>query len=154
MTEIMKPLLIAMFGSVLLFACGCGSGDEGPPMYEVKGSVTLKGKPVTEADVIFVPDSPGAQAAFGKTDASGAYKLSAVEGKYKVKVSKLDTPKKAGSGKVFSSSEEEIEFYNPEDGDKVQIAKNLVPKKFTDHNSSGLTHVVPKSPSSFDISMD
>ncbi len=146
---------LTLFVCLFLFAtCGCSSEESGPPTYPVTGTVTLKGTPMAEADVIFVPDSPNAEAAFGKTDANGAYKLSAVEGKYKIKVSKVDKPKQAGSGKVFSSSEEEVEVYKPEDGDKVTIAKNLVPKKFTDHNTSGLSHSVAQSPSTFDIKLD
>ncbi len=150
----MNRRLLQLLGCALLAVCGCSSGDEGPPTYPVSGTVTLKGTPMADADIIFVPDGEGAQAAFGKTDAAGSFKLNAVEGKYKIKVSKLDTPKKAGSGKVFSSSEEEQEVYNPSDGDKVVVSKNLVPKKYTDHNSSGLVHTVPKSPSTFDIKLD
>jgi hypothetical protein len=146
---------------LLLCACGCTPATNNPTTFPVSGVVTLKGKPLADADVVFVPENQGGQAAFGKTDATGTYKLTtfapgdgAVEGKYKVKVSKLDTSKSGGSGKVFSSSEEELEFYNPEDGDKVQISKNLVPKKFTDHNTSALTHAVASSASTFDIKLD
>lgn len=152
----LRPIRFAAHFAILslLTLCGCGAGNAGPKTYPVSGVVTLKGAPMADADVIFVPDSDGAQAAFGKTDASGVYKLEAVEGNYKIKVSKLDTPKQAGSGKVFASSEEEVEVYNPSDGDKVQIAKNLVPKKFTDHNSSGLNHTVSASATTFDIKLD
>ena len=145
----------------LLCACGCTPGTNNPPTFPVSGVVTLKGTPLAGADVVFVPEDQGGQAAFGKTDDSGTYKLTtfeqgdgAVAGKYKVKVSKLDAPKSGGSGKVFASSEEELEFYSPEDGDKVQISKNLVPKKFTDHNTSGLAHAVAAAASTFDIKLD
>lgn len=150
----MKCQLNRLVCCALLALVGCAPQSDEPPMYPVSGVITLKGTPLPDADVIFVPDSEGAQAAFGKTDGSGSYKLNAVEGKYRVKVSKMDTPKKAGSGKVFASTEEELEVYNPSDGDKVQIPKNLVPKKFTDHNSSGLMHSVPKTPTTFDIKLD
>lgn len=146
--------------SFLLACClfvaleGCSSESDGPATYPVSGVVTLKGTPLPEADIIFVPDSPGALAAFGKSDTQGTYKLAAVQGQYKIKLSKFDTPKNAGSGKVFSSSEEEQEVYNPSDGDKVQIPKNLVPKKFTDHNTSGLVHTVNAGPSTFDIKVE
>lgn len=144
---------------ITLFACTPASNN--PPTFPVSGVVTLKGAPVEGADVVFVPNSHGAQAAFGKTDANGTYNLrtfvegdGAVEGSYKVKVSKFELPKSEADGKVFSSSEEEIEFYNPEDGDKVQISKSLIPKKFTDHSTSGLTHSVTSPKSTFDIKLD
>ncbi len=150
-------LQLACFASLCcasLLVCGCNSEDVGPRTYPVSGVVSQKGAPVADADVIFVPDSEGALAAFGKTDSTGTYKVNAVEGSYKIKLSKLEKPQSASSGKVFASTDEELEVYDPADGDKVQVPKSLVPKKFTDHNSSGLTHRVPTSPTTFDIELN
>ena len=77
---------------VLLFATGCGSSGFVP----VSGKVTLDGKALANASVLFEPDkaNPG-PAAEGKTDANGHYTLKvttkdvqgAVPGKHKVSIS-------------------------------------------------------------------
>jgi hypothetical protein len=42
--------------SVALLILGCG-GNEGPPRYEVSGSVTYDGQPVPAGEVTFEPDA-------------------------------------------------------------------------------------------------
>lgn len=77
------PLLLA----VALVGCG-GSGLE---VSEVKGVVTLDGKPLPNAVVTFSPVEPGPNA-IGKTNEAGEYQLmtsrqlGAVPGKYKVSI--------------------------------------------------------------------
>jgi hypothetical protein len=114
-----------------LLAEGCSSG---PRMHEVSGTVTLDGKAVEGASVVFTPVAPDGQLAGGKTDAQGAYKLrtgeqdGALAGKYLVTV--LLT--KAAVGK------EPAEGF--EDTRKMTY---LVPKKYSDPQSSGLEAEVP-----------
>jgi hypothetical protein len=68
------PITRALATLVLTaFTCGCGSN--GPPLGQVKGTVTLDAKPVEGATITFEPVSGGLPPAYGKTDASGAYEL-------------------------------------------------------------------------------
>jgi hypothetical protein len=55
-----------------LFFGGCGRS--GPELAPVSGRVTLSGKPLEKADVVFVPES-GKPPASGRTDAEGRYVL-------------------------------------------------------------------------------
>jgi hypothetical protein len=149
---------LATAGFLVLMAAGCGARDDHPPRFPVTGIVTYQGKAVEGADVVFVPDRPPAQAAFGKTDAQGKYRLTtidkndgAVSGNYKVKVSKLEAIQQEGSNIVSADTEAEAEIYRPEDGDVVRIPKQLLPKKYSDHNTSGLTHTVGSAASTLDI---
>lgn len=59
----------------LAVCAGCGSG--GPPLGKVSGAVTLDGKPLAGAGVIFNPTSNQTNEgpAYGQTDASGKYTL-------------------------------------------------------------------------------
>jgi len=50
---------------------GCG-GD--PDLADVKGVITLDGKPLPDAFVQFTPDANGATS-YGKTDAKGSYRM-------------------------------------------------------------------------------
>jgi hypothetical protein len=52
---------------------GCGHGDR-PPLGTVHGTVTLDGKPLAGAGVLFQPVEPG-RASAGVTDADGRYEL-------------------------------------------------------------------------------
>lgn len=154
----MKNIVVLGF---LLFTlvgiAGCGSGDGNPPTYPVTGTVTYQGKPVEGADIVFVPSTPEALAAFAKSDADGKFAMRTFEpgdgvvaGSYKVKVVKLE-PGDVEETPVFESSEEEAEFYV--EGDPVTPPKNLLPRKYADHNASGLTVTVAAEPLTFDIQL-
>lgn len=64
-----------------IFCSACGGVSDAPDLATVSGVVTLDGKPVADATVIFTPEDNKAAAASGKTDAAGAYKLAYVGGK-------------------------------------------------------------------------
>ena len=53
---------------------GCGS-EKVPGLGTVTGTVTMDGKPVSDAMISFEPTTPGKSAALGKTDADGNYEL-------------------------------------------------------------------------------
>jgi hypothetical protein len=121
----------------MLAAIGCGSrGSHLPKTVPASGTVTLDGKPVDGAQVIFVPAGEGATGAFGTTNASGHFSLrsyeekdGAIPGSYKVQVSKtiqrLDGPKGSLDG-----------------GDPVRFEYG-VPAKYTGAQTSGLTATIP-----------
>lgn len=69
---------------------GCG-GSDGPELATVRGRVTLGGKPLAEATVLFVPEA--GRASTGVTDKDGHYELGytrdrngAVLGKHQVQI--------------------------------------------------------------------
>jgi len=73
----------------MLFACG--GGDSGPTIAPVQGKVTLDGKPVPDALVVFKPEQ--GRPASAMTDTNGDYSLvysqsskGAALGKYRVEI--------------------------------------------------------------------
>jgi len=84
--------------SVVIFGCG---DPNAPPLHPVSGTVTLDGKPLANAGVMFLPrgDTRG-NACVGLTDPSGKYTLKpertsgtgAPEGKFAGTISKMKDP--------------------------------------------------------------
>jgi hypothetical protein len=62
------------FWLLLLGLLFVGCGKSGPELAPVSGRVTLSGRPLEKADVVFQPDD-GKPPAFGRTDAEGRYEL-------------------------------------------------------------------------------
>src|SRR5688572_3610664 len=61
-----------VFEAMVLLMLGCG--QSGPDVAPVKGRVTLDGKPLETADVVFQPVD-GEPPSTGRTDAEGRYEL-------------------------------------------------------------------------------
>ena len=121
--------------TVLLLAAGCSEKDTGPKRVQATGTVNYKGQPVEGATVLLSPEGPG-QAATATTDASGQFKLGtkeagdgAVPGKYKVLISKTETP-----------PQEEIPEDDPRYGQAIPevTSKELLPAKYKNPAKSGL----------------
>ena len=149
----------ATLAFALFAALGCSSGPSRPATYPVSGTVTWKGQPLEAARVVFVPTSPGIEAASGVTDASGKFQLTtfvagdgAQLGEYRVKVSKYDSKKATtAEKKEYMTFEEEQKMAFSGDELPTPPAKNLLPKKFESETTSGITHSVTKGPSSLTI---
>lgn len=80
---------MAMKQSILVLAfalvcTGCGSKGDRPELGAVKGKVTIDGKPLGGAIVVFMPDS--GRPATGMTDAEGNYELEYLHGAKGTKV--------------------------------------------------------------------
>ena len=58
----------------LLVFTSC-NGEKLPGLGNVTGTVTMDGKPVSDATIQFTPAEPGATASFGMTDSAGKYEL-------------------------------------------------------------------------------
>lgn len=130
-----------LFLIVLTSISGCmGDGSEPiPKLAEVTGVITLDGKPVKAANVTFEPEAVGEngrrRASSGTTERDGTYKLQynpnalgATLGKHKVTIMKMsDNPDEAG--------------------------KHLVPPKYNDSNTSGLTAEVTQGENKFDFEL-
>jgi hypothetical protein len=66
-------LVVAAAGALVV---GCGGGNShGLTLAPVTGLVTYRGQPLADAQVVFLPDTPGQLPAMGMTDAQGKYEL-------------------------------------------------------------------------------
>lgn len=137
------PATFAAMGLVMILGCGDDSGLS--KRYPVSGTVKYKGQPVSKGRISFAPDG-GAGRACGGDIENGAYTLSttgtpndgAIPGKYKVTVTAVDVDttemKKIAKGgqfhhdKAFQTANEQ--------------AKHLVPPKYGDASTSGLSREV------------
>jgi hypothetical protein len=61
--------------ALLVGVAGCHKRSNAIEVHPVCGVVTLDGKPVEDALVVFCPQSPALPAAIGKTDGEGRFKL-------------------------------------------------------------------------------
>jgi len=83
-----------------LAAAMFGCGESGPKLVPVSGTVTINGKPLEGAEVVFSPDDSNndGQPATDLTGPDGNYKAmtrgrsGVVPGKYKVVITKVTTP--------------------------------------------------------------
>src|SRR5262249_15403656 len=120
---------------------GCSSGPPGPKLVPASGTVTLDGKPLGNADVMFIPkDDTRGQAAVAHTDESGKFELltadrkskGTVAGSYRVIISKLVTP----DGRDF--------IPDPNSGPMdTGNFKELLPTTYTDQLQTTLTADIP-----------
>src|SRR5262245_2332062 len=83
--------------AVVITAAGCGGGKS--KTTPVKGTVTLDGKPVALASVVFIPRQEGRMVAQAVTNQDGNFELTtyhpndgALAGEYLVTVTKDDAP--------------------------------------------------------------
>ncbi len=117
----------------LITVCGCSSGEKGPPLGQVSGTVTLDKVPLSDAKVVFQPAQ--GSLSVGITDKAGKYVLGykddihgAVLGTHKVQVTKFP---EAGAPKEF---------------------QNLVPEKY--NQNSPLTAEVKAGNNTFNFDLE
>ena len=96
---------------VALVFTGCGSG--GPEIAHVSGRVTMDGKPLANATVVFIPEN--GRPAGARTDADGKYVLNftegrrgAIPGKNTIRITTLRDADKDPNGKSIPGSPETI----------------------------------------------
>jgi hypothetical protein len=146
--------IIPLLPLLCLLITGCNSGGRAPT-YPVSGTVIMNDKPLEGAAVVFVPTegATGQEAAAAVTDAEGKYTLRANAGEYRIKVSKFDGKK--------PSKEEQEKYISYEEEQKMQFgddkptppARNLLPAKYGDDSTSGLTYTVNKGSNTRDIKL-
>lgn len=126
---------------------GGSSPSDRPETYSATGTVTYNGQTVEEATVMFLPIDAGApdtRAAVGRTDASGKFVLTTFEGgdgalpgSYKIAIHKTFQP---------PVPEDETAEGGPGGGEPPSPpAQELLPIKYKDPNTSGLTAEVSAS---------
>jgi len=75
----MHPLQLfsrCFLGLAVALAGGCGrENSHGLTLAPVKGVVSYQGRPLADAQVAFLPETPGQLPAMGMTDAEGRYEL-------------------------------------------------------------------------------
>lgn len=69
------------WNAVALLVIVLGGCSRGPKLYPVKGEVTLNGKPVANAAVLFYREKAGLPPT-ARTDAAGAFQLQSAPGEY------------------------------------------------------------------------
>ena len=144
-------------GSVLvssLLLAGCGDGS--PTTYSVTGVVKHNSTPVEGAIVSFVPNGTDGQTATSTTDASGKYTLSAIPGDYKVSVTKYEgggPAASSGGGTAGADGEMPADYTGASDAPAPQY-KNLLPTKYSNAESSGLTATVGSKAETLDFNLE
>jgi hypothetical protein len=144
----MKRSLLLLVACVAVVPGISGCGEEKldrPPVFKVRGKVTMQGKPVPNADVTFIHKESN-RASFGKTNAEGEYKLTtfnandgAVEGKHDVSV--VDIPPAPETPAI--ADVESADYQPPKIGqDTMPVAKSRLPQRYADPSTSGLFGVV------------
>lgn len=134
-----KLCLLLLLWALVIAGCGRRGLDGLVP---VSGTVTLHGKPVAGADVVFNPES-GRHAASARTNAGGRYQLTTLHprdgarpGKYVVTISKREVidPLTAEQAREWFAKHP-----GPPPPSKV---KNHVPDAYATAETSGLTATV------------
>lgn len=127
-------LTLALAG-LLLFA-GCNK-DDGPVLVDVTGTVTLDDQPLDGAAVVFV-SSAGGPSQSAVTGADGKFQTKSIPGSCMIGVSKVDM----GGLKIEQTSDGGSPANMEQLASKV---KYIVPLKFGDPKTSGLTVTIPEA---------
>ena len=150
-------LAVSILVTIGIVQTSCSSANR-PRTYRVTGTVIMQGKPVEGAVITFVPTATDGDAASAITDADGKYELTtwqagdgARPGEYRVKVNKQEQATVDLAKMVKNLSIEEEQKIYVESKKLPPPAKCLVPSKYLDESTSGLSHTVPNAASTFDI---
>jgi hypothetical protein len=139
-------------GAVVMFLClglqivGCGGAKASrEPIFKVSGKILYKGKPVEGANVTFMCAEKN-RSAFGRTDESGAFKLTtfvsndgAVPGKHVIVVTSLESVDSTPVAEI--GTQEYVPPTNNKSTDPVP-PKNAIPAKYADIKKTDLFAVV------------
>lgn len=108
-----KTFILVLLVSSSLLCTSLGCGVDGPDIATVEGTVTMDGKPLEGATVVFVPT--GGRPAGGPTDANGKYVLNfsggrkgAIPGENRVQITTKRDPSSDADGKPVPGKPETI----------------------------------------------
>lgn len=129
-----ETILVAL---LTIIVSGCGEGNShGLDLAPVRGTITFRGAPLADAQVVFLPETPGQLPAMAMTDASGHYELLTIVpgdgaslGKHRVSVTAREpdkTPAGGPSAAVLA-------------GAPVEPGAPRIPERYFSFDTSGLT---------------
>lgn len=140
--------------AALALFVGCAEAKpDRPKTYPVSGTVTYKGNPVAGANLNFrIAD--GSSFSMARTDASGRYELMTFEagdgtlpGEYKVGITQYESSGSTGPGM------DDAEYASPEGDEGGAPPKNLLPEKYANPETSGLTASVTEGPNTVNFEL-
>ena len=123
--------------ALLISCCGCPSGSKDVGL--VEGVVTLDGKPVDRATIIFYPAE--GRSSGGYTDENGHYSLI---------YSRDEKGALIGQHKVTISTKLEEDF---EDGASTEARNESLPPRYLDRRKTDLTAVVERGSNQIDFEL-
>jgi hypothetical protein len=164
---VLRTNVFLLLGTSLVLCFGCSGSVKYPATSAVSGKVTLQGKPLADAQVVFQSKEGGARAASGTTDASGNYRLTtfkkddgAVPGSYQVTVAKASAAKLAEAQAAANSAPSNDpamamkSMMTAPKGAKKAAEESEVPAKYGSVKTSGLEKTVTKDgPNNFDFDL-
>jgi len=144
-----RSILFVFCMSLVPVLSGCGESVAPGRGVPVSGTVTMEGKPLADADIMFTNDT---FVGVAKTDAEGRYRLvqGALPGNNRVSVSKYE----GGQGPALASPQPEADGMDAGQqaaaqmgwGDQKKKAagpKQLVPADYSNPSTTKLTYSVP-----------
>jgi len=142
-------LLTILFGALAL---GCGESE--PPLPElapVTGTVTLDGKPLSDATIVFMPVAPDGSTPGGLTNEAGVYELKTASG------SQNGVGAPAGEYKVminrYVDSKGAVVKATPDQGPMGLGGMESLPQKYSNPGMTTLTATVPKEGGKVDFEL-
>jgi len=150
--------IVMAVGVCCVATTGCGSRTRLEGLVPVEGTVTVRGKAVAGATVVFVPATASTRAAVGMTDAAGQFSLTtkdpgdgAAPGPYLITVSKTEARGGLSTAEAeqWSRRRENFGRYPP----RPKISE-LLPKKYKVASTSGLQATVSPGPNTIDINLE
>ena len=155
MNRLASIVSFAVLIPLLGLGCSGGRDPNRPETHEVSGLVTRDGHAIAAATVTF-HSLDGSRSAVGITDDQGRYTLTtfvpddgAVLGRYAVAIAQYDIPRGVSGrdGSIADTGEQDVD--EPEAGlagrGESAGPRNLLPEKYADANSSGLSATVAES---------
>jgi hypothetical protein len=126
-----------------------GCGDGGPRLVKAGGSVKYQGKPLAGADVVFISEE-GSLPSIGRTDEQGRFELKtngkpgAPMDEYKVAITAVRQKRPVSEAEAVGMTSEQIAANH----------ESLIPAKYNNKISSGLTATVGKDVAANDFAFE
>ena len=142
----LRPFLLLLIGTLSLGCLGCGKSGLGT--IPIRGKVTYQGEPLTFGEVLYNPVDETQRRARGIIQSDGTFQLTTLEkddgalpGEYKISILAL-APHPGEPGRTPESETR---------GEIVQRIKRgyVIPERYVDPETSGLTDTVDKNHSGF-----